>query len=244
MTKLTFLGTGGSVVTKNRSCAGILFEDKLLDIGFGVLKNLAKSRIEINEINQVYISHTHSDHIGDFTGLIWSMAIKQRSKALEVICSPGTARSLKTILELQATPKKGFVNFEIRFLTPVKAGVPTQRTIHDPPNLAFKFKVNGTRFVYSGDTAKCKALERFAIGSDLLIYESTFLSNQKELARITKHSTAGQAGETASHAKVSELVLMHFAPSSEGVEEEYKKQAQSTFPDKVTLAEDLLSLNL
>ena len=244
MAKLTFLGTGGSVVTKNRACAGILFQDKLLDIGFGVLTNLAKSRIEINEINQVYVSHAHSDHIGDFTGLVWSMAIKQRRKALEVICSPGTASSLKKILELQATPKKGFVNFEIRFLAPGKVGVPSQRTIHDPPNLAFKFKVNGTRFVYSGDTAKCKALERLAQGSDLLIHESTFLSNQKELARITKHSTADQAGEIASHAKVSELVLVHFAPSSEGIEDEYKKQAESTFRGKVTLAQDLLSLNL
>src|SRR5713226_105530 len=115
MTGLTFLGTSGSVLTKERMCAGILFGDKLIDVGFGVLANLVKSGTRLNSINDVYISHTHSDHIGDFTGLIWAMAMDRRTKPLRVVSSSSTAAALERILELQSTPY-AWVKFDITFV--------------------------------------------------------------------------------------------------------------------------------
>jgi len=104
MPKLIFLGTSGSVLTKERMCAGILFEDKLLDVGFGVLTNLIRSGKRLDSINDLYISHTHSDHIGDFTGLVWAMAMEGRTKPLRVVSSSSAGAALDRILDLQSTP--------------------------------------------------------------------------------------------------------------------------------------------
>src|SRR5713101_4976471 len=138
MAKLTFLGTGGSVLTKERMCAGILFEDKLLDVGFGVLTNLVRLGKKLDSINDVYVSHTHSDHIGDFTGLIWAMAMEDRAKPLRVVSSARTASVLGKILGLQSTPP-AFVKFDIAFVRPEDVHVAYLTTIHDPKNLAYRF---------------------------------------------------------------------------------------------------------
>src|SRR5437667_238272 len=87
MAKLTFLGTSGSVLTKERMCAGILFEDKLLDVGFGVLTNLVRSRKKLDSINDLYISHTHSDYIGDTAK---SEKISEFAKGCDVLIHDST----------------------------------------------------------------------------------------------------------------------------------------------------------
>jgi ribonuclease Z len=244
MTVLTFLGTSGSVLTKKRACAGFIFEDKLVDIGFGVLTNILKSGMALDEIHELYISHTHSYHIGDFTGLVWAMAMGGRTDPLQVICSAGVASSLKKILELQSTPASGFVNFEISFITPEQANVVFQKTIHDPENLAYKFKINKTDLVYTGDTAKYDAVSKFALGCDILIHDSTFLSGQEALAKLTNHSTANEAAEIAKQAQVGKLVMTHISPTNEGLDQKYISEAERVFKNEAIVAKDWLKLEI
>src|SRR5947199_9033104 len=98
MPNLTFLGTSGSVLTKERMCAGILFDDKLLDVGFGVITNLVRSGKKLDLINDLYISHTHSDYIGDFSVLVSAMAMDGRTKPLQVASSSSGGNALKLVL--------------------------------------------------------------------------------------------------------------------------------------------------
>jgi ribonuclease BN (tRNA processing enzyme) len=241
--KLTFLGTSGSVVTKARMCAGILFEDKLIDVGFGVLTNLIRSGMKINTINEVYISHTHSDHIGDFTGLIWAMAGENRTEPLRVISSSSTASSLKSILKLQSTPP-AFVKFEINFARPEETNVRHLTTIHDPENLAYRFKADRGEFVYTGDTAKFKDIAEFAKGCDLLIHDATFLDGQESIALITNHATAKEAGSIARDAGVGRLVLTHIAAVNDGSEPRYLEEAKASFDGQILVARDNDSLSV
>src|SRR5437667_4241786 len=153
MPNLTFLGTSGSVLTKERMCAGIVFEDKLLDVGFGVLTNLVRSGKKLDSIKDLYISHTHSDHIGDFTGLVWAMAMEGRTKPLRVVSSSRTGTTLERILDLQSTPY-AWLKFDITFVRPEDVNVNCITTIHDPENLAYRFQTYRGDLVYIGDTAK------------------------------------------------------------------------------------------
>src|SRR5438445_12349685 len=137
MAKLTFLGTSGSVLTKERMCAGILFEDKLLDVGFGVLTNLLRSGRKLGSINDLYISHTHSDHIGDFTGLVWAMAMEGRTKPLRVISSPNTAAALRRSLDCQST-LSAWLKLELTFVNAEEVTVKYATTIHDPENPPYR----------------------------------------------------------------------------------------------------------
>ncbi|HZY94502.1 MAG TPA: MBL fold metallo-hydrolase [Candidatus Bathyarchaeia archaeon] len=237
MTTITFLGTSASVVTKERMCSGVLFRDKLIDVGFGVLVNLVRSGTRLNGINDVYVSHTHADHIGDFTGLIWAMANDGRIKPLRVVSSSTAAATLERILDLHST-SYAFVKFDIAFMRPEDAGVKYVTTIHDPENLAYRFSTDRGDIVYVGDTAWSEGISEFAKGCDLLIHEATFLDGQESLAALTRHSTARDAGNTAKLAGARRLVLTHFSPGNEGAEKQYLAEASSVFDGQIMVAKD------
>src|SRR6266849_6376212 len=226
MAKLTFLGTSGSVLTKERMCAGILFEDKLLDVGFGVLTNLVRLGKKLDSINDVYISHTHSDHVGDFTGLVWAMAMDGRTKPLRVVSSASTAAALKRILDLQSTPQ-AWLKFDIVFVRPEDLNIQSITTIHEPENLAYRFHRKQGDIVYIGDTAKSEKIAEFARGCDLLIHDATFLDGQESIAAITSHCTARDAGNTAKLARARRLVLTHISPGNERAKKRYLAEASS-----------------
>ncbi len=237
MATLTFLGTSGSVVTKERMCAGVLFQDKLIDVGFGVLTNLLRSGTRLDAINEVYISHTHSDHIGDFTGLVWAMAMDNRTKRVRVVSSASTADALEKILELQSTPR-AFVKFDIDFVRPEDVGVKYLTTIHEPENLAYRFETELGGFVYVGDTARFEKIAEFAKGCDLMIHDATFLDGQESLAALTNHSTARDAGNMANLAGARRLVLTHISPGNEGAKKRYLSQTSAVFDGRIVAAKD------
>jgi ribonuclease BN (tRNA processing enzyme) len=241
MARLTFLGTSGSVVTSKRMCSGILYKDKLIDVGFGVLVNLMRSRKNLDSINEVYISHTHSDHIGDFTGLVWEMAMENRTRPLRVISSAKAETVIRTILELQSTPPP-WVKFEIVYLRPEDVKVEHLVTIHDPENFAYRFSTNKGDLVYVGDTAKYDRVAEFGKGCDTMIHEATFLGGQEDLAALTKHSTAKDAAATASIAKVKKLVLTHIAPSNATSVKRYLSEARGVFDGRTIVAQDMHDL--
>jgi len=240
---VTFLGTSGSVVTRERMCAGVLFEDKLIDVGFGVVTNLIRSRIDLDSINDVYISHTHSDHIGDFTALVWAMAMDNRAKQIRVVSSASTADVLEKILELQSTPRS-WVRFNIVFVRPEEVGVKYVTTMHEPENLAYRFETEQGGFVYVGDTSRSEKIAEFAKECDLMIHDAMFLDGQEPLAAVTRHSTARDAGSVAKLAGASRLVLTHISPGNEGAEKRYLAEASSVFDGRIIVAKDHQTLTV
>ena len=241
MARLTFLGTSGSVVTSKRMCSGILYGDKLIDVGFGVLVNLTRSGKNVNSINEVYISHTHSDHIGDFTGLVWEMAMENRTKPLRVISSARAESAIRTILELQSTPPP-WIKFETVYQRPEEVNVEHLETIHEPENFAYRFSTKKGDLVCVGDTAKYERVAEFGKGCHTMIHEATFLRGQEGLAALTKHSTANDAAATAAAAKVKNLVLTHIAPSNGILEKRYLAETRRVFDGPTIIAKDMQNL--
>jgi ribonuclease BN (tRNA processing enzyme) len=222
-------------------CAGVLFEDKLIDVGFGVLANLIKAKTKLDSIETIFISHTHSDHIGDFTGLVWAMAMENRKNPIRVVCSPATAAVLQKILELQSTPRD-WVKFDINFQSPENVGARYAKTMHYPETFAYRFDNGGSDFVYGGDTLRHDKLAEFARGCDLLIHDATFLDGQESVAKITNHSTARDAGDIAKLAGARRLALTHIAPTNEHAQERYSAEASAAFDGEVILAKDQLTV--
>jgi len=61
------------------------------------------------------------------------------------------------------------------------------------------------------DTVINNKIVPFSKNSDLLIIESTYAGDMKEMAKDHKHLTSSQAGEIAKKAKVKELILTHIS---------------------------------
>lgn len=95
----------------------------------------------------------------------------------------------------------------------------------------------GDTFAYVVDTRPCSAALDLAKGAKVLICESTYLHEDKALAKEYMHMTAVQAAEIARDAHVEMLILTHFSARYRDPEL-LGKEARLIFPNTF-VAEDL-----
>lgn len=86
----------------------------------------------------------------------------------------------------------------------------------------------GRKLVLTGDTAPAASVVDAAGGADLLVHEATFLADERERARETCHSTAGEAALVAREARVRMLALTHVSTRYFG--HEVVEEARELFP--------------
>jgi ribonuclease Z len=91
----------------------------------------------------------------------------------------------------------------------------------------------GRKVVISGDTRPCSGLREAATDADLLVHEATFSHADLARAKETGHSTAREAAELASAARVKRLVLTHISPRYTREAPELVAEARSTFADTI-----------
>jgi len=87
--------------------------------------------------------------------------------------------------------------------------LPDNRQIH--PHQVLGEVKPGTRLVHVGDTGGTENLVTVCEGADALVIESTYLSEETELAHDFAHLTAHQAAELAIEANVKNLILTHIS---------------------------------
>ncbi len=89
----------------------------------------------------------------------------------------------------------------------------------------------GRKLVLTGDTAPAASVVDAAAGADLLVHEATFLADERERARETLHSTAGEAALAAREAGVRMLALTHVSTRYFG--HQVVEEARELFVDTV-----------
>ena len=100
----------------------------------------------------------------------------------------------------------------------------------------------GKKIGISGDTMPTKELEEFFKECDYLVFDSTFLDEEKQKAQDTCHSTAKQAAELGKNANVKNLILTHF--SARYKDEIGHKTEAEQIHDSVITAKDLLEVEI
>jgi len=83
-------------------------------------------------------------------------------------------------------------------------------------------------FAFCSDTSYKPDIISIIENTDLLYHEATFLSDRKDLAKKTKHSTTKQAAKIAKEANVNQLVLGHYSGRYKDISL-FKKEAQEVF---------------
>jgi ribonuclease Z len=89
----------------------------------------------------------------------------------------------------------------------------------------------GRKVVLSGDTAPSATVLEAARGAEVLVHEATFLDEERDRARETRHATALEAAELAREAEVALLALTHLSNRYFGPEA--AREARTIFPDTV-----------
>jgi len=100
----------------------------------------------------------------------------------------------------------------------------------------------GKKIGISGDTMPTSELEKFFENCDYLVFDSTFLEEEKLKAQETCNSTAKQAATLGKNAKVKNLILTQFSARYKD-EVEHLKEAQEIHNSVIT-ANDLLEIEI
>lgn len=100
--KVTLLGTGGPRPDPNRQGSAVAVqignEIALFDAGRGVSTQLVRAGIQPQQINPIFITHHHFDHIGNLGDLILTAWNNGRSNPLSIIGPRGTSAIVDALL--------------------------------------------------------------------------------------------------------------------------------------------------
>jgi ribonuclease Z len=152
--KLVILGNSSASPTLDRHHSSQYFQfDKhhiLIDCGEATQNRLLENRIGFNKITHIFISHLHGDHYLGLMGLLNTMALNGRSKALHIFAPA----PLKNIMDAHFSVSKGYIDYDIHF-HPHKEGsftielehlrVDAFELVHRVPCHGFKFVEKHTR---------------------------------------------------------------------------------------------------
>lgn len=107
---LTFLGTSGSIPTKERNHTSILLtykgENILIDCGEGTQRQFRKANLNPCKITKILITHWHGDHVLGLPGLFQTLAFNGYSKDLILYGPKGTKTYIKKMIDTFAFVNK------------------------------------------------------------------------------------------------------------------------------------------
>ena len=110
-TSIKFIGTGSGKTSLARFHSSILIERTnhklLIDTGDGIARALLSARVPFQDIDSIFITHTHSDHFSGIASLITQMKLAERTLPLRIYIHENFTNVLSTILNA------GYVFMEI-----------------------------------------------------------------------------------------------------------------------------------
>lgn len=218
--ELIILGTKGgpSILKDTRLPQSTAFvkdgKTYLFDAGYGATLRLVQSELPLKNLEAVFITHLHSDHVADYPALIsnaWNSGLNHK---LNVYGPVGTEKMTKGVwetfsrdIELRMKDEGKPDLREMVIAKDVGEGVVYSENgvevsalfvPHPPFNsdeaLAYKIKSNGKVIVITGDMIDNKPIIEFAKDADYLVSEVVLVSGVESLAkRIGNGSTLAQA---------------------------------------------------
>ena len=243
--KLTVIGSWSGYPKANEASSGYLLQHEdyhlLLDCGSGVLSKL-QNILAPEQLNGVFITHYHADHIADI-GVLQHARLIIGLLGKKMDCLPIYAHDLDKSEFSKLTYKeitKGIAYRENETVTAGPFKVQFLKTKHPIDCFAMRFEVDGKSFVYTGDTSFKEELVTFSQDADLLLCECSFYGHQD--GSNAGHMTSYDAGKLAEKANVKRMVLTHLPHY--GNIEELKEEAGEFYQGEISLAKSNLTIHI
>ncbi|MCB0165062.1 MAG: MBL fold metallo-hydrolase [Anaerolineae bacterium] len=223
--KITTLGTGTPILDPERpATTAILIEfgsqKVLFDTGRGVTTQLLKREVHPAEIDAVFITHHHYDHICDLGEFLLTAWHNGRQQPINVFGPPGTAAIVEALFNQVYARDILFALFtepetlDISHLVRVFDATPGL-VVHQPqmrvyaqyinhgnslglsqtewPCLAYRLETGEAVICIGGDTVACEGLAQMAKDADVLLL-SCYLADQEVkrlgMAALAEHIIA------------------------------------------------------
>ncbi len=251
--EVIILGSGTCVPSIRRAGPSACFRAEgvtvLIDSAAGTLRQLARAGIPYDQVDFIFYTHLHPDHVGEFVPFVFATKYApgyNRTKPVRVLAADGFCSfygSLKQafgewvepgdhILEIEEVPVGMPASMQMPPLT-----VSTVHTVHTPQSLAYRIETSGgTSVCFTGDTDFCPELIELASGVDLLVSECAAPEGKK----IPGHLTPSEAGRIAMDAQARRLVLTHFYPNCDT--DDILTPCRAVFNGPVIKAEDMMRI--
>lgn len=116
------------------------------------------------------------------------------------------------------------------------------KTIKPEQVMDYKFKKIGKKIAYFCDTLVLKKIPKEIMNTDILIHESTFFEEDREKAKIVKHTVAEDLLSFSKKAKIKQLYLVHISGKYTDLEDR-EKQLHKKFKN-LKIAENLEEIEI
>ena len=260
---LTMLGNGNALVTECYNTCFILSSgigNLLVDTGGGnrILHQLKHAGFALQDIHEIFITHSHIDHI---LGAIWLIRISAQLMHRNNFDGDINIYSHDAVIPLLEDLVK-------KFLLPYQAAYVGERihliTLHDGESRKligqdFTFfdihsertKQYGftldKRLTFCGDEPCKPSCEHYVQDSGWLMHEAFCLSSEAEICKPYEknHSTVKDACENAARLGAKNLLIYH--ASDENIltrREDYTREAREFFPGNIFVPYDLEVIDL
>ena len=272
--KVTLLGTGSPPAVMNRFGPSILVEAGgqkfLFDAGRGALQRLNQVNVRWQNVQGVFLTHLHSDHVVGFPDLwLTGWLTPGRDFPLQVWGPRGTKNMMSHLeqayeydIRIRLYDDRASPDGVVILAEDIADGFVYEKdgvritafeVDHAPVKPAFGYRIDygGRSVVLSGDTRVSESLIRHAKGVDLLIHEvaapETFLRARVPPERaksvVAHHVTPEQAGEVFSRTKPKLAVYSHIVLPT-ATEQDLIPPTRKTYTGPLELGEDLMVIEV
>lgn len=241
--RITMLGTSAAAPDPDRGGSGILLTVRgrhyLFDCGANTTRSMIKSHINPTEVNTVFLSHLHYDHIVDFPYFLLTSWICDRKVPPVVVGPEGTQDFIDHLfadgafakdIEARAQyPRRQNTEILVPDVRQCEPGLVFEDDLvkvtacyveHIPREISPCFglrmdTIDGESVSFSGDTAPCDRFIELSKDVDLMIHECTFPESAIEFRKKAQvgtwsHTYPKALGEIAQKANAKRLVATHF----------------------------------
>lgn len=261
--RVTLLGTGTPFPNAEQFGSAILIEAAakkfLFDCGRGVVIRLAQIAVDPKEINGLFLTHLHSDHVVGIPDLWLTAWFLGRNKPLPIWGPPGTRNMAEHLAHAfdfdirvrqdspDPLPAKG-VQIDAKEIEQGEiyndGSVRVSAFLVDhgsvKPSFGYRIDCGGRSVVISGDTKFCQNLVDFAKNTDCLIH-SAWSAGWKNPAPPSQRSIASgeDAGRAFAIVKPKLAIVDHYK-DEEGLEEAVREN----YKGPLVIAKDLMRIKV